>query len=88
MTAYPSPDFRHVLAMTDVRGTFEHALFSAPRREHGYCTDDMARVLVVAAREPAPTDAVRGLVRVSLHFLSRAQTVEGTYRNRLDTRGQ
>ena len=37
--------------MTDDRGTFEHALFSEPRPEHGYCSDDMARVLVVATRE-------------------------------------
>ena len=38
--------------MTDERGTFEHAVFAEPRPEHGYCTDDMARVLVVASREP------------------------------------
>ncbi len=45
--------------MTDEHGTFEHALFTQPRTEHGYCSDDMARVLVVAAREPdhAPGDA-------------------------------
>ena len=47
----PAPDFGHLLSMTDERGTFEHALFSEPSPEHGYCTDDMARVLVVATRE-------------------------------------
>lgn len=40
----PEPDFRHLLHMTDERATFEHALFREPRPEHGYCTDDMARV--------------------------------------------
>ena len=45
----PEPNFGHLISMTDERGTFEHALFSEPRPEHGYCTDDMARVLVVAS---------------------------------------
>ena len=40
--------------MSDDIGTFEHADHVEPRREHGYCTDDMARVLVVVAREPRP----------------------------------
>ena len=40
--------------MTDRYGTYEHADGSAPRPEHGYCTDDMARVLVVTSREPVP----------------------------------
>ncbi len=48
----PEPNFGHLIAMTDGRGTFEHALYREPRPEHGYCTDDMARVLVVTAREP------------------------------------
>ena len=55
--------------MTDERGTFEHALFSEPRPEHGFCTDDMARVLVVATREPEPGSAVRDLALLSLRFL-------------------
>jgi hypothetical protein len=88
VTAYPAPDFRHLLAMTDVRGTFEHARFAVPRPEHGYCTDDMARVLVVAAREPVPMAGVRDLVRLSLRFLSRAQSLEGAYRNRLGPSGR
>ena len=33
---------------------FEHALFDVPRREHGYCVDDVARALVVLVREPDP----------------------------------
>ena len=55
MTAHrAAPVFDHLLRMTDHRGTFEHACLTEPRREHGYCTDDMARVLVVATREPDP----------------------------------
>ncbi len=40
----PAPDFGHLIAMTDERGTFEHALLAQPRVDHGYCSDDMARV--------------------------------------------
>jgi hypothetical protein len=88
MTALPEPDFRHLLRMTDGRGTFEHAEYAAPRREHGYCTDDMARVLVVATREPDPTPEVRRLAEVALRFLSDAQGFDGDFRNRLNQRGR
>ena len=60
----PAPDFGHLYSMTDERGTFEHALFSEPRPEHGYCTDDMARVLVVATREGSNASAMRSSPQV------------------------
>ena len=82
------PKFDHLLRMTDDRGTFEHARYGEPRRGLGYCTDDMARVLVVAAREPLPTPRVRDLARTSLRFLIDAQGVDGGYRNRLSRRGR
>jgi len=84
----PAPNFDHLLRMTDHRGTFEHACFAEPRTEHGYCTDDMARVLLVATREPSPTPEVRWLAEVSLRFLRRAQGVDGEYRNRMNHRGR
>lgn len=73
--------------MTDERGTFEHAEFAAPRPRHGYCTDDMARLLVVAAREPEPDAIVRRLGRLALRFLADAQGVTGTSRNRMTQQG-
>src|ERR1700691_6175333 len=73
--------------MTDERGTFEHALFSEPRPEHGFCADDMARVLVVATREPEPASAVRDLVLLSLRFLQSALDPQGKCRNRMDRYG-
>lgn len=88
MSPTPRPRFDHLLAMTDERGTFEHARFAEPRREHGYCTDDVARVLVVAAREPHPEPAVRDLVESALFFLGKAQGIEGDYHNRMDQRGR
>ena len=88
MTKTPSPNFAHIVRMTDRFGTFEHALFDEPRGEHGYCTDDMARLLVVATREPQPTPSVRGLGEISLRFLSDAQGIGGAYRNRRNGRGR
>lgn len=88
MTVIAAPDFGHLLRLSDRRGTFEHARFTEPRREHGYCTDDMARVLVVAAREPEPSAAVRGLIGLSLDFLTSAQSAAGAYRNRRDRNGR
>ena len=79
------PSFAHVLAMTDGVGTFEHAELAEPRRDHGYCTDDMARVLVVVAREPRPTPQVRELGRTAFRFLTSAQGVTGDVRNRCNT---
>ena len=74
--------------MTDHRGTFEHARYDLPRPEHGYCTDDMARVLLVTTREPDPTPEVRRLTEVSLRFLVAARDLQGCYRNRLDVAGR
>ena len=89
MTAtVPDLRFDHLLHLTDRRGTFEHACFAEPRPEHGYCTDDMARVLVVATREPDSTGEVNGLARVALRFLNDAQSYAGTYRNRMDSKGR
>ena len=84
----PEPRFDHLLRLTDRRGTFEHACFAEPRREHGYCTDDVARVLVVAAREPDPGGEVNGLARVAVQFLNDAQSYAGTCRNRMDSKGR
>ena len=84
----PPPRFDHLLSMTDRRGTFEHAKLGSPRLEHGYCTDDMARVLVVATRERRRTPEVQGLEAQSVRFLRDAQARDGRYRNRMDRRGR
>ena len=83
----PTPVFAHLLRMTDHRATFEHACRTEPRRAHGYCTDDMARVLVVTSREPEPAGAVQGLAGKALQFLNDAQSHSGACRNRMDHAG-
>lgn len=83
----PQPVFTHLLHLTDRCGTFEHALGAQPRREHGYCTDDMARVLIAASREPGTVGVLNGLAHKALMFLNSAQTFGGACRNRMDTAG-
>jgi hypothetical protein len=80
--------FRHVVAMTDRYGTFEHADHAVPREEHGYCVDDMARLLLVASREPQPSPLAVELARRSLRFLADAQGPTGRTRNRRSANGR
>jgi hypothetical protein len=80
--------FDHLVAMTDDHGTFEHAELTRPRREHGYCVDDMARVLLVTSREPEPSPMGHELARRSLRFLARAQGPTGRTRNRRSADGR
>ncbi|AEV71451.1 hypothetical protein MycrhN_0820 [Mycolicibacterium rhodesiae NBB3] len=87
MTAIPEPIFDHLLRMTDRRGTFEHARIAVPDPEHGYCTDDMARVLVVATREPGLQRTLNGVARIALQFLNGAQALTGACRNRMNSNG-
>ena len=86
-TTSPAPVFDHLLRMTDRRGTFEHARLAEPRPEHGYCTDDLARVLVVATRQPDADGQVNGLAGIAVRFLNEAQTFGGACRNRMDNAG-
>jgi hypothetical protein len=78
----------HLLALTDATGVFEHADHAIPRREHGYCVDDVARALIVVAREPQPTREMLVLARTAFRFLSAAQGADGRVRNRRSTRGR
>lgn len=81
-------DYRleHLARMSDERGIFEHALYSEPRVEHGYCTDDNARLLVIASREPDEGIA-HDLSRLALTFVLSAQDDAGRVHNRLSWDG-
>jgi hypothetical protein len=79
----PWPGFTHLERLSDDTGLFEHARHAIPRREHGYCTDDVARGLVVVSREVDPTRAVLRLAERYLAFLTHAQSTHGTFHNRL-----
>jgi hypothetical protein len=82
------PGYGHLWSITDRFGTFEHAQHAEPRRDHGYCTDDVARVLVVATRDPRPSAISRQLARGALRFVADAQDVTGASRNRRSADGR
>ena len=82
------PAFGHVLSISDDIGIFEHADHDVPRREHGYCTDDVARLLIVAVREPDRSQAVRELGRTAFRFLAASQSTTGRTRNRRAANGR
>jgi hypothetical protein len=79
-----TPVFDHLIRMTDGHGTFEHACLAEPRLDDGYCTDDVARVLIVATRQPNAAGEVNRLARVAIQFLNEAQSFGGKCRNRMD----
>lgn len=82
------PSFGHLLSISDDIGIFEHADHAEPRREHGYCTDDVARLLIVAVREPERSQAVRELGRTAFRFLASSQSTTGRTRNRRNAKGK
>lgn len=74
--------YEHLFRLSDDGGLFEHARFTEPRPEHGYCIDDIARGLVVVAREPAPTDELGALADFYLWLVTDAQAEDGRFHNR------
>ena len=83
----PNPNFEHLQRMTDHRGLWEHALYNAPRKEHGYCTDDNARALIVVSRQPNPTPQLIDMAIVYLAFLRDAELSGGGFHNRRNSDG-
>ena len=87
MSVPASYGFDHLERMSDHRGLFEHAAGTVRREEHGYCTDDNARLVVVASREPH-VGAPPRLGRLALGFVLDAQSPDGRCRNRMDRTGR
>jgi glycosyltransferase involved in cell wall biosynthesis len=82
----PELDLRHLRLLTDDTGMLQHAVFSTPCREEGYCLDDNARaLLLVALIEEAntePADTVRALASRYLAFVNHAfDPKSGRFRN-------
>lgn len=51
VTNFKLPELKldHMRMLTDDTGILQHAVHTVPNRHHGYCTDDNARALIVAA---------------------------------------
>jgi glycosyltransferase involved in cell wall biosynthesis len=66
----PEIKLDHLKALTDDTGILQHATYTIPDRTHGYCTDDNARALLVAAmgQKYLPTNGL-GLNSLSGHYL-------------------
>ncbi|MFH1498382.1 MAG: glycosyltransferase family 4 protein [Verrucomicrobiota bacterium] len=78
-----NPD--HVLRMSDSTGMLQHALYSLPNYNHGYCTDDNARALMLALlwRNLGETlPAINRLPTTYIAFLAHAFNPDtGRFRN-------
>ena len=81
-------NLQHLDALTDERGLFEHCRGDEPRREHGYCVDDVARGLVTLMRQPGETPEMRRMINVYSTFLAEAQRPDGRLVNRRDHSGE
>jgi glycosyltransferase involved in cell wall biosynthesis len=72
----PALNFNHLRTLTDDTGMLQHALFSVPRYEDGYCLDDNTRALLLTTLiEDAGTDdwpTTRALSSRYLAFVSHA----------------
>jgi hypothetical protein len=76
----PGGSFTHLRRLTDAGGLYEHASGTEPRREHGYCVDDVARALVVLCRDGG--SGADDLREQYLSFVLAAQVDDGRFRNR------
>ena len=88
ITNFDLPEMKidHMKNLTDDTGILQHATQTVPDRDHGYCTDDNARALMVAAmgREYLDTDSkcFDSLSSQYLSFLLHSFSVErGRFRN-------
>ena len=84
MTHVRRPVLDHLVAMTDDVGIFQHARFDIPNRSFGYCTDDVARALIVAleaSRDRATEQTGAKLATTYLAFLRDAQLPDGWFHN-------
>jgi len=73
--------------MTDHRGLWEHARYTTPRVEHGYCTDDNARALILMSRLQDPSPELIELAGIYLRFLQHARLPDGGFHNRRSSNG-
>jgi len=79
----PEPPLDHLKRLTDGTGLYQHAKFTVPDRDHGYCTDDNARAVVAMTKycsQYSGLEALR-LFETYLSFVCHAQDADGTVRN-------
>ena len=83
----PQRKLDHIIRMSDGTGIFQHALYSVPDFQHGYCTDDNARAFLLcnlldALGDTASSERLSGLSSSYLAFLNAALEPEASrFRN-------
>lgn len=81
-TELPDPLYEHLRRLTTDVGVWEHARIMTPRVEHGFCTDDNARALIVVSRSTSPSAELADLASTYLSFVLDARTAPGRFHNR------
>jgi hypothetical protein len=79
----PEPSLAHLKKLTDDTGLLQHARYTIPYREEGYCTDDNARAVIVVTRYYAlhPEPQTLELLNTYLAFVLHSQNSDGSIRN-------
>ncbi|TKJ34139.1 MAG: glycosyl transferase family 1 [Planctomycetes bacterium B3_Pla] len=82
----PEPSLDHLQTLTDDTGMYQHATYTIPNREFGYCTDDNARALIAMARYYAlhPEPQALKLLDTYLSFTMHSQNGDGSVKNFMD----
>ncbi|HBS12037.1 MAG TPA: glycosyl transferase family 1 [Flavobacteriaceae bacterium] len=80
----PKINLSQMRTLTDDTGFYQHAIFTMPNRQHGYCTDDNARALLVSVMNWRiyKDENILPLLYIYLSFLNHAlNTEKGRMRN-------
>jgi glycosyltransferase involved in cell wall biosynthesis len=82
-SSLPELSLSHLRRLTDDTGIIQHATYSVPARNTGYCVDDNARALIVAVHADRlhGTADTRALVTTYLGYLHGSQEADGSFRN-------
>lgn len=79
----PELSLDHLEKLTDDTGLFQHANFTIPNREYGYCTDDNARAVILTTKHYAQYSEPKALELLDTYFsfIIHSQNSDGTVRN-------
>ena len=82
----PEPSLDHLKKLTDDTGLYQHAKFTIPNREFGYCTDDNARAVIAMTRYYAqyPESEALRLLDTYLSYIIHSQSSDGSIKNFMD----
>ena len=74
----PRINLHHFRVMTDNTGILQHAFFTIPNRDHGYCIDDNARALIVSCLyyDLRKDDGIIKAIKIYLAFIYHAYNYE------------